>query len=216
MTQEVIPLKTARIVTLQLTAALATVAACIGLHALVKSNQSKTALRSRVSPPTRLVIDTSSIQNSGIVATVGNILLASFAFISFCITFLPFLRRWANKTLRLQAGLIAFSAVWVFVCMIPFMKYFVNDHASISAFIGETRLPDSLVQSMQEKSGHSTRYKDMWYLRLLAIFPWLSIASAIITVPVLLKAASATASTTPATEESSSAKETIEHSEKAY
>ena len=189
------PLFMPRLAALGLTSALATVAACLGLNALIRSNQLKSSFKSKAPPGIRVEIDTSAITNAGIVATVGCILLAGFCFIFANMTLLPGLRRIANKTLKAQSGLIAFSAIWIFACMVPFMKFFMNDHAGVSAFVGSTRLADSLIKAMEEKSGSSSVYRGMWFLRLFAIFPWLAIASGLVTVPVLLKAAKAVHST---------------------
>ncbi|KAH6909771.1 hypothetical protein BKA70DRAFT_175788 [Coprinopsis sp. MPI-PUGE-AT-0042] len=185
------PLLKARLASLNLTSALATVAACLGLNALIRSNQLKSSFKSKAPPPTRVEIDTEAILNTGIVATVGCILLAGFCFIFASMTLIPKFRRIANKTLKVQAGLIAFSAIWIFACMVPYMKYYLNDSAGVKAFIGSTQLPDSLVKSLQEKSGSSSVYKDMWFLRPFAILPWISIASALATIPILLRAAKA-------------------------
>lgn len=138
-------------------------------------------------------IDVSAITNVGIVATVGNILMGGFGFIFFSLTFLPATRHIANRTAKLQAYLLSFSSVWVLACMIPYMVFFMNDSANVKAFIGQIQLPAAMVAATAAKSGHSTEYQTMWYLRLLAIFPWLSIASGLIAVVVLFKAAAAIA-----------------------
>ncbi|TFK23852.1 hypothetical protein FA15DRAFT_593494 [Coprinopsis marcescibilis] len=209
-----VPNKVTRVVLLQLTCVLATVAACIGLNALIRSIQQQDSITSKATPPMRIEVDVSQITNVGIVATVGNILIGLTAFFAFVVTFFNIgkFHLWANKTLRLQAYLLAFLSVWVIACMIPFMIFYYNDHATISAYIGDNKLADSLVASIASRSGHSTEYRGMWFLRLLAIFPWLSVASALITVPFLLKASKAV---TSGDSDSSSSKEAVVTAEKA-
>ena len=184
-----------RLAALGLTSALATVAACLGLNALVRSNQLKSSFKRKAPSGTRVEIDTAEIFNVGVVATVGCILLAGFCFIFANLTLIPGLRRIANKTLKLQTGLIAFSVTWIFACMVPFMQFYINDRAGVKAFIGSTQLPDTLVKAMEERSGSSGVYRTMWFLRLFAIFPWIAIASGLLTIPVLLRAAKAVRST---------------------
>ncbi|TEB30795.1 hypothetical protein FA13DRAFT_1733225 [Coprinellus micaceus] len=186
-----VPNQSARLATLLVSMAFGTVAACIGLNALIRSNQSQTNLKKLVTAPMTLDIDVSQITNVGIVATVGNILIGGLSSLYFNLTLFPFTRKWANKTLRLQVISLTFSAVWVFACMVPFMIYFMNDHANVRAFLGTTELPASLVEATAARSGHSTEYQTMWYLRLLAIFPWLSLVSALISAFVAWKSTAA-------------------------
>ncbi|KAJ3549108.1 hypothetical protein NMY22_g997 [Coprinellus aureogranulatus] len=179
-------------------------------------NQSQSDLRKDVGATITLDIDVSQITNVGIVATVGNLLIALFSFAFFVLTLLPFLRRWANKTLRLQVILLTLSAVWVFACMVPYMIYFMNDHANVRAFIGQTELPQSLVEQTAASKGRSTEYQTMWYLRLLAIFPWFAIVSALVAAFVAWRATSAVnavpppvASEKPARSVDNSSKESV-------
>ncbi|KAF5339770.1 hypothetical protein D9611_009051 [Ephemerocybe angulata] len=190
-----VPYKNARIGSLLVLNVFSVVASCIGLNALIRSNQAISSLKKLVEAPMVLEIDTHSIKSVGIVATVGCLLTGLLSFVFLNMTILPGLRKLSNSTLRLQAILLAFTTTWVFASMVPFMVYYVNNSAGVKAFIGQITVPASLVQQSVAKSGHSTKYSTMWYLRLLAIFPWLSIAAAIPTVIVLLRAASAVAST---------------------
>lgn len=186
-----VPNQSARLATLLASMVFGTVAACIGLNAIIRSHQSQTSLKKLVSAPMTLKIDVSQITNVGIVATVGSILVGGLSCIFFNITLFPFLRKWANKTLRLQVITLSFSGLWVLACMIPYMVYFMNDHADVRAFVGETELPQSLVAQTAAKSGHSTEYQTMWYLRLLAIFPWFSIVSAFLSAFVAWRSTAA-------------------------
>ncbi|KAJ3540599.1 hypothetical protein NMY22_g4224 [Coprinellus aureogranulatus] len=92
----------------------------------------------------------------------------------------------------------------------------MNDHANVRAFIGQTELPQSLVEQTAASKGRSTEYQTMWYLRLLAIFPWFAIVSALIAAFVAWRATSAVnavpppvASEKPARSVDNSSKESV-------
>ncbi|KAJ2916161.1 hypothetical protein MD484_g4234, partial [Candolleomyces efflorescens] len=221
-----VPHKNARLAVLLAASVFACVAACIGLNALIRSNQSQTRLKKLAPAPTVLEIDVSAITNVGIVGTVGNILLSGTAFLALSATILPVTQGLANKTLRPTAAILAFTSLWVLVCMIPYIVFFARDSAGLRAFIGSTELPQSVVQQTAARSGHSTRYRTMWYLKLLAIFPWFSIVAGAIASFVLFRAASAVdaastsavAAPAPETKEvdrESDTKESVTHNEKA-
>lgn len=220
-----VPHKKARLAVLLAASVFGCVAACIGLNALIRSNQAQTRLKRLVTAPMVLDINVSAITNVGIVATVANILTAGVAFLALCSTIFPATQALANKTLRPTAAILAFTSLWVLACMIPYMVYFARDSAGLRAFIGQNELPQSLVQQTAARSGHSTRYRTMWYLRLLAIFPWFSIVAGAAASFVLFRAASAVDSTptsavaarAPETKEvdrESDTKESVTHNEK--
>ncbi|KAJ2933891.1 hypothetical protein H1R20_g3200, partial [Candolleomyces eurysporus] len=221
-----VPHKNARLAALLAASVFGCVAACIGLNALIRSNQAQSRLKKLVTAPMVLEIDVSWITNVGIVTTVGNILTAGVAFLALSATILPQTQALANKTLRPTAAILAFTSLWVLVCMIPYMVYFARDSAGLRAFVGQNELPSSLVQQTAARSGHSTRFRTMWYLRLLAIFPWFSIVAGAVASFVLFRAASAVDSTSksavaapaPETKEvdkESYTKESVTHNEKA-
>ncbi|KAF8191261.1 hypothetical protein BJ912DRAFT_1058261 [Pholiota molesta] len=75
------------------------------------------------------------------------------------------------------------TSAWV-----PYMVYFTSRQAKVTAFIGTTQLPDSLVKSAEAAAGSTGVYKKISYLRLFAIFPWFTLFFSLSAAAVLFRA----------------------------
>jgi len=213
------PLKTARLVTLGLSWVFAVIAACVGLNALIKSNQEKTKLK-KLGAPAVVDIDTSDIFNVGVVATSASLLISVLVgnFVGGMV--IPATRALAARTLRLQAIILTLACVFLFGAMIPYMVFFVNRQASVKAFVNGVRLPDSIVKGVEASSGSTRVYKDIFYLKLVAILPWFSLFFSLIAAGTLFAASSRMSTPAPQVAEQTSSpsmteKEDVSHHEKA-
>ncbi|KAF9456221.1 hypothetical protein BDZ94DRAFT_1229946 [Collybia nuda] len=184
-----VPLKTLRIAALSIAWSWAIVASGVGLNALIEANRSQAALKGRVDPPTVITIDVSDVHVSGIVATTASVLIGVLTFNFVAMMFLPQTRALATRTLRLQAYALCFCCVWLFSCLVPFTLFFATRRADVRAHIGPLELPQSLIHSMEEKSGSTSVYKELSYLRLVAILPWFTLLFTSLAAFVLFKAA---------------------------
>jgi len=135
-------------------------------------------------------VDVSDIDAVGKVATIGNVFLGSFGFAILVFSILPGFKAASIRTLKLQALVLILPTLVIFGGMIPFTIFFKNRSAQVTAFIGTTQLPASLVQSVQARSGAESKYSKIWYLRLLAIFPWISFAFAVVAIAVIFLSSS--------------------------
>ncbi|KAJ3513481.1 hypothetical protein NLJ89_g2929 [Agrocybe chaxingu] len=213
------PLHKTRAVALIISWCFAVIASSVGLNALIKSNQEKSKLKRLAPSPTRVEIDTDDISAAGIVATTASLLIAVLASNFFCAMYLSFTKAFSARTLRLQGIILFVASLFLFGALVPYLVYFVNRHAVVSAFVGDTQLPDSVVKAVESASGSTSVYKDIYYLKLVAILPWFSLLFSLVASAILFKAGSSTPKPEPtpakATDSSSaSEKEDASHHEK--
>jgi len=214
------PLRTARLGAVALSVAFAIAAAGVGLNALIHEHKDIDHLKGLAPAPVRVDIDVSDIDTAGKIATIANVVLAVFGAIILLLTVLPKFRVLSIKTLKLQALALLVPLLVVIGGMIPYMIFFVNRKVGVKAFIGTQQLPQSMVDQVKARSGAEDTYKKIWYLRLLAIFPWISILFGIIAVAVVFLSASrasvdrSAAPVSPVRDSASSDKGSSAHHEK--
>jgi len=165
-----VPLKIPRLISLSLAFAFSVIAMSMGLNALVKSNQQKSAIRKVLPAGTSASVNDNDVFRSGAVITAVSALIAVLSFIYILMLLLS--RRLSNRLLPFEWISLAFCAVWLFATQIPFTHFFATRSAQVHAFVGTVELPSSIVQTLQNQLGFTNVYKDISYLRLLAILPW--------------------------------------------
>ncbi|KAA1472763.1 hypothetical protein DENSPDRAFT_851136 [Dentipellis sp. KUC8613] len=172
-----------RLIALSLSFAFGVIGGSVGLNGLIKGNQSKSHLRRIVPPGVTVDINTNDVFRSGVVVTTIGALIAVLSLIALLATFAA-----PTRLARPQGFFLAFCALWLFATIIPFDVFFANNSAKVKAFLNGVQLPPQAVQAVQGQLGVSSRYKDMHYLRLVAIIPWFTILFAAIAAGVLLAA----------------------------
>jgi hypothetical protein len=182
------PLKVARVASLTVAWCFSVIASSVGLNALIKSNQQKSKLKKLAPAPTVVTIDTSDIFNVGVLATTVSLVLAILASKSLIGMFLPITKRLIRNTLRIQAYIGLLFCTILVGAMIPYMIYFETHQAKVAAFIGTVQLPDSVIIPVEKSSGSTRIYKDIGYLKLVAIFPWIALFFNLVACAVLFKA----------------------------
>ncbi|PPQ79455.1 hypothetical protein CVT25_002617 [Psilocybe cyanescens] len=175
MSSTVAPLPKARFLILTLTWCLAVISSSVGLNALIKSNQDKSRLKKLAPPPSVVEINTTAIYNAGIVATTASLLIAVILSKFIIAPFLPFTKSLAARTLRTQSIILILASLFLLGSLIPFMIYFSTGQADVKAFIGTVQLPDSAVKAVEAHSGSTRIYKDIPYLKLVAVIPWFTL-----------------------------------------
>jgi len=207
------PWKKLRVATLSIAWCFAVIAGCVGLNALIKSNQDKSRLKKLAPAPTVVYINTNDIFSAGVAATTASLLISILTSNYVAGMFLPFTRELSRRTLRLQSFALLFACMFLFASMIPFMLFFVNRQADVKAFIGSVQLPDSVLKAAEEASGSTIIYKKIRYLKLVAIFPWLSLFFTLIAAGVLFVAGGAPVVDAPTKETPAAEKSTVETTE---
>ncbi|KAF8699457.1 hypothetical protein AX14_000947 [Amanita brunnescens Koide BX004] len=179
------PLWLARLTALGLAWSWAIVA--VGINALVKSNQLKAYVKHVVPSPTLVVINDNDIFQAGVVATSISAVIAVLC----TLLILLHLRGPLSSTaLRVQGASLGFCAVWLFSVLVPLTQFYRTRSAIVDASIGGVSLPDEAVQTVERALGLTNRYKDLFFLRLLAILPWFAFLFTTIASVLLFVAAS--------------------------
>lgn len=193
MSSSSVPLRVPRLVSLSLTWAFAVMASGAGLNSLIKSDQSQSSLKSKVPPPAVVTIDISDVRTTGIIATVACLLIALLTsafvfFLLFPIKFGSTSTPLSTRTLRLQWISLAFCALFLFSVQVPFTHYFATRAAVVRAFVGNVELPHSVIQTVEAQLGATSIYREIDYLRLTAVFPWIAFASLLVTIGITVAA----------------------------
>ncbi|PFH49465.1 hypothetical protein AMATHDRAFT_147648 [Amanita thiersii Skay4041] len=180
------PLFFARLAVLLLAWSWAIVGVGVGLNALVKSNQLKTKVKHLVPAPTIVDINDHDVFQTGVVATVVSALIGLLTALFILIQLVISL---SSTALKLQGSLLGFCTAWLFATLVPFTHYYATRSAHVTASIGGTQLPQQAIQSVQHSLGISNQYKDLWFLRLVAILPWFTFLFTLLATLVLFMAA---------------------------
>ncbi|KAI0049334.1 hypothetical protein FA95DRAFT_1489479 [Auriscalpium vulgare] len=183
------PLKAHRLVALALCWAFGVVGGSVGLNGLIKGNQAKARIRKSVPAGVTVNIDTNNIYHAGVVLTTLCTLISVLASVFFVATLLSGRRPLATRTLPLQAGILAFCALWLLPTQIAYTVFFANDTSGVTAFLGSLQLPPSIIQAAQEAEGVTPVYRKLYYLRLVAVLPWFTWLFTVIAAGVLFAAA---------------------------
>jgi len=189
-----VPLRNAILGTLAMTWAWGVIAGSVGLNALIKSNQQKSRFRKTIPPPTVITINTNDVFTSGIVLTTVCATIVVICTIYFLLLALSPTR--FTRTLRIQGGILAFFATWLFATLVPFTLFVARRSAKITARIGNIQLPDSVIQGAEKEFGTTSVYRQIGYLRLVAILPWFAFLFTVIAAVVQFHAASSNSDST--------------------
>ncbi|TFY54403.1 hypothetical protein EVG20_g9717, partial [Dentipellis fragilis] len=181
-----------RLAALSLSFAFGVIGGSVGLNGLIKrriadadwwpqGKPDKVASQAHRARRRTVDINTNDVFKSGVVVTTVAALIAVLSLVGLLATFSA-----PPRLARPQAFLLAFCALWLFAAVIPFDVFFANNSAKVTAFLNGVQLPPQAVQAVQSQLGVSSRYKDMHYLRLVAIIPWFTILFTAIAAGVLL------------------------------
>ncbi|TFK66464.1 hypothetical protein BDN72DRAFT_899796 [Pluteus cervinus] len=196
------PYKWLRLSSLAMTCAWGIIAGSVGLNALVKSNQEKSSIHHAVPPPTIVIINTSDIFNSGVVLTTVSALIAATSFLFVLHHFLSSFSIRNRKSITtapstgpgtasvsdhtpqeirvhpsaralfVRSLILGFLGVWLLATLIPFTVFFATRSANVRAFLGGIELSPNLIATVEHSLGLTTVYREISYLRLVAVLPW--------------------------------------------
>jgi len=206
MSTHVEPLKYARVFSLAMAWATATVSGCLGLYSLIKTNQIEAMLR-KASAPAVLTFNIHPMFLAGLILTIGTTILATGASNIIPLFFFPFLRRGSTplstRTLPLQKWFLAFMSIWITANMIAFTYVFATDQVETTATLGPLVIPPAIIQAAALQMGVQSIYRRVYYLRWSEIFNWFTVVFAWIATIVTAKACQQANLQTEATERSS-------------
>ncbi|KAF9456222.1 hypothetical protein BDZ94DRAFT_1315356 [Collybia nuda] len=185
-----IPMKAALFGALGMAWVWGTIAGCVGLNALIKSNQAQSKFKKTVPAGVSVDINVQDVFASGAVLTTVGALIAVLCSIFLTMLILPFTRSIATRSFRTQSLILAFCSTWLFASLVPFTDFFANRSAKVTATIGPLSLPPNVIKQAEQSSGSTSVYKEIDYLRLVAILPWITLLFAVIAAIVLFMASS--------------------------
>ncbi|KAF9233777.1 hypothetical protein BU15DRAFT_53449 [Melanogaster broomeanus] len=182
------PLRATRLGTLFFCFAFSVIGGSVGLNALIKSNQERSLARNSLAAlggttDATINIDINDVFSSGAVITAVCALLALLSGVFFAFTWCPVKdkRFW----FRLQSCALFFCAIWLFATLIPFDYFFANREAQVSASVNGVPMTADLIQAFEQLLGITPVYRDISYLRLLAVLPWFALLFSVIAGVVL-------------------------------
>ncbi|KAF8643449.1 hypothetical protein AX16_009005 [Volvariella volvacea WC 439] len=93
------------------------------------------------------------------------------------------------RALLIQAMALGFCSLWLFATQIPLTVFFATRQAGVTAAIGRVELPQEIIAALEAALGATSVYREIGYLRLLAILPWFTFLFAFVASAVLIVAA---------------------------
>ncbi|KAI0826706.1 hypothetical protein BC628DRAFT_1319898 [Trametes gibbosa] len=176
MSPVIAPFRAPRLAALFLTFAFGVVGFAMGINALVKSHDQKNLVKDQAPSGATVNIDTNDVFKVGCVVTAVCAALAALSFV-----LLLFTRSTTKaaaplsaRTLPLQAILFSFLSVWLFASLVAMTDIVANRQAKVSAFIGTLQLQDSIIKAVEAQLGVTSVYREIDYLRLAVILPWIA------------------------------------------
>ncbi|KAN0130084.1 hypothetical protein V8E53_012029 [Lactarius tabidus] len=181
------PLKKQRLVAIALSWAWFVIAACIGLNALIKSNQTETRYRKLAPKGVTLVFHINDLYQPGVVLT--SICAAVAVILSkFFIVTLIWPKR-ATNSLNIQAWILTFFSTWLLATQIPYTVFLATRSGKVDAFLDGVQLPQSTIAAALAAEGLSPKYSKLHSNVLLGIFPWIALLFNVILIVILFAAA---------------------------
>ncbi|KAF8266234.1 hypothetical protein EI94DRAFT_1586480 [Lactarius quietus] len=181
------PLKKQRLVAIAITWAWFVVSACVGLNALIKSNQAQTHDRKLAPQGVTLEFHINDIYQPGVVLT--SVCAAVAVILSkFFIVTLIWPKRSTNS-LKIQAWILIFFNAWLLATQIPFTVFTATRSAKIDAFLDGQQLPAATVQAAIAAEGQSAKYNKLHSNVLLSVFPWIALLFNTMLISILFAAA---------------------------
>ncbi|OSD07932.1 hypothetical protein PYCCODRAFT_1357883 [Trametes coccinea BRFM310] len=166
-----VPFRLPRLAALSLAFVFGVVGFAMGINALVKSNDQKDLVKKQAAPLGATVnIDTDDVFDVGCVVTVVCALVALTSLAS--LVSLLFAR--SARAFTFLGLFLSFLTIWLFASLVPMTDFVANRQAKVSAFLGTVPLPDSIIQTVQQQLGVTSVYRDIHYLRLAVILPWIA------------------------------------------
>jgi len=153
-----------------------------GLNALIKSNKESKGIPSELPLGAYVLIDTQDVAVKGGIVSGFCALIALDGLLSILFIVVPACARLniSSRTLLLQSATFLILTLGLCAGLVPFTLHIANHKASVTAYIGPLQIPSFIVNAVENASGVTTVYRDIPYLRLLAILPWFTLLFALI------------------------------------
>ncbi|KAF8551050.1 hypothetical protein OG21DRAFT_1487295 [Imleria badia] len=167
--------------------AFAVVAFSVGLNALLKAKQERSYINQQVIPIGIIDIGIHDVFVTGAVITALCALLAllSGGFCAF--TWCPVKHK--VSFFRMQSWTLFFCAAWLFATLVTYDYFFATRSAQITINLDGLPVPEPVIQRLANLLNFTYAYRDVYFLRLLAVIPWFAFIMAVAAGVVLQLAA---------------------------
>jgi hypothetical protein len=181
------PLKKERLIAITLSWAWFVIAACIGLNALIKSNQTESRYRKLAPKGVTLKFHINDLYQTGVVLTSICAAVAVTLSKLFIVTLIWPKR--STNSLKIQAWILTFFSAWLLATQIPYTVFLATRSGKVDAFLGGQQLPQATIAAALAAEGLSPKYNKLHSNVLLGIFPWIALLFNVILIAVLFAAA---------------------------
>jgi hypothetical protein len=203
-----IPFKWPLLISLALAWCWSQIAWSVGANALAKSHRDKNYIKQLVGPAVDVHFHTQDVFDTGVIITAITALFA-FGFTIFLSGFLiPSTRHIAIKYLRFHAYLLFFFDTWLLATLIAYTYFVAKRRVQITAYTGGYPLPQSSIYHAEQDSGLKFEYKELGYLKIVAILPWFTFLFTLIAAVIMYIASTIVEPTPYPAVDSSQAQET--------
>ncbi|KAF9443643.1 hypothetical protein P691DRAFT_679154 [Macrolepiota fuliginosa MF-IS2] len=185
-----VPLWTARVATLAMAWAWSIISFAAGINAVVKSNQDKAKIKDFAPRGTQVDINVNDVFRTGAIISAVSIVIFVLTSLYLILLFFRPTSFTRSRIVTAQGSLLAFFAVWLFATLVAYTHFFRTHSAIVNASINGLPLPDTLIRGVEKELGVTPVYKNIAYLRLVAILPWFNLLFTISAAVVLFMAAS--------------------------
>ncbi|KAF8124334.1 hypothetical protein EV363DRAFT_1178124 [Boletus edulis] len=181
------PLEVERRCSLFLCFALAVVGFSVGLNALLKANQARSYINQLVVPHGIIDLGIHDVFATGAVITAICAFLTIFTGVFCAFTWCPIKHK--ASLLRIQSWVLFFCAAWLLATLVSYDYFFANRSAQITVNLRGLPIPEPVMQRLANLLNFTRAYRDVYFFKLVAVIPWLTFISAVVTGVVLQLAA---------------------------
>jgi len=172
------PLEIHRRVSLFLSFAFAAVGFAVGLNALLKANRERSYINQLVAPHGIIDIGIHDVFTTGAFITAICALLSILSCVLFVFMWCPIKHK--ASSFRIQAWTLYSCAAWLFATLVTYDYFFATRSAQITINFHGQRIPETVIQRLADLFDFTYAYRDVYFLRLLAVLPWFAFVSAVV------------------------------------
>jgi len=179
----------------------AVVGGALLIRALIASNDQVRDLRAAIPRGTTLNVNRHDISTAGEVSAAVQAIIGGLAVLSaYAVLNRSKIR---PKFLVILGSLLSFASIWLLCVTIAITVIFATKSAQVSAFLGGSQLPQTIVDAQARALGVSPVYKDQSYLLHAAVLPWFtSLFTTVAAVSVLAESRTSVAKDEPLNDKS--------------
>ncbi|KZP22390.1 hypothetical protein FIBSPDRAFT_931180 [Athelia psychrophila] len=158
----------------------------LGVSALVKAESAWNKFTAGLPNGTFVLVNATDLLTPGAITTIICFLICINALVFLLFIVIPPAKRvqMSARTLLFQATTLLVFGLGLFGTLVPYTLFVARRAPGVSAFIGVVQIPDAILKDIEKATAWSGDYKDVPYLRILAILPWVTFAFTMVTTAI--------------------------------